>query len=69
MIILYALFAVIAIIVFAFTSRIGLKKRLAIAIGVFVMLSLILTLLILITGDKPADNAITIYPNNGKQSP
>ena len=62
MIAAYFLFALIATIAFYFSYRIPLLARILLAFGIFVLLSLSFTALIVENGDAPPDNSITVTP-------
>lgn len=62
MIAAYFLFALIATIAFYFSYRIPLLARILLAFGIFVLLSLLYTALIVKNGDAPPDNSITVTP-------
>lgn len=62
MIISYLAFFVLAVVVFIFTVRLGLPLRLAVALAVFLIPSIVLTVLVFRIGDKPPPDAITVVP-------
>ena len=66
MISLYIIFFIIGIAVFLLMKKYSLSIRLAIAIGVFLILCLIATLWIVKVGDKPLPGAVTVYPEKVK---
>jgi hypothetical protein len=65
MILLYALFFMLAVFTFAMTKKLGIIIRIAIALGVFIIPSIIATILVSRVGDKPPPDAKTIkVPGN-----
>ena len=73
MIRLYMLFLIIGIAIFIlmsiFARRLTFPVRMAIAFGVFIVLSLIATIWILTIGDKPLPGAVTVYPEKAVEAP
>lgn len=69
MILLYAIFLIIGIVVFFLTGKQPMAIRLVIAIGVFAGLSILATLWIVKIGDKPSPGAVTISPNEVNEPP
>jgi len=66
MISLYIIFFIVGIAVFLFMKQYSFSIRLAVAIGVFLILHLIATLWIVKIGDKPLPGAVTVYPEKVK---
>jgi hypothetical protein len=56
------------IVVFLLSRRLSLFVRIAISLAVFLSLSLVTTLWVLKTGDKPLPGAITVYPEKAVDS-
>ena len=52
-------------IVFFLMAKFGLPMRVAVALGVFVIPSVVLTVWVARIGDKPPSDAITIVPKPG----
>ncbi|MCC5788120.1 MAG: hypothetical protein JJT75_00665 [Opitutales bacterium] len=67
MIALYSLFFVLGIIGFACLSKFGLGKRFIIAFLIFAVPSIIMTVALVVTGDKPTPGARTITPEELKR--
>ncbi|GEM_PF-5175812 len=59
-------FLIIGIAIFIlmsiFAKNLSFSVRMAIAFGVFIVFSLIVTIWVLIVGDKPLLGAVTVYP-------
>jgi hypothetical protein len=66
MILFYLLAAVAALIGYAVTFRLGVPIRIMIALLIFIIPSVSLTILVFIVGDKAPPDAITVYPNGDK---
>lgn len=62
MIYMYSLFLVFAIITYFACYRLSFYKRILIAVSVFIVTALILTVILVKTGDKPTAGALTITP-------
>lgn len=65
MVFAYIGFFVLGVIVFFLMGKFGLPIRVAIALAVFVIPSIVLTIWISRVGDKPSPDAITIVPRPG----
>lgn len=63
MIIAYFVFLILGVVVFFLTTKFGLPVRVAIALTVFLIPSIVLTVWVVRVGDKPPPDAITIVPN------
>ncbi len=68
MIFAYVGFFVLGVIVFFLMSKFGLPLRIALALAVFVIPSVVLTVWVARVGDKPPPDAITIVPKPGGTS-
>lgn len=64
MILVYLLAAVAALIVYAFTSRLDMSIRVVIALLVFAIPVVSITLLVVKTGDKAPPDAVTVHQSN-----
>ena len=64
MIVSYIIFFALGVIVFFLMAKFGLPIRLAIALAVFLIPSIILTAWIIRAGDKPPPDAVTIIPKH-----
>jgi hypothetical protein len=66
MIKLLFVFMIIGIVAFILismlTNKLTFTKRALIAFGIFMFLTLFVTIWLLIVGDKPLSGAITVYP-------
>jgi ABC-type thiamin/hydroxymethylpyrimidine transport system permease subunit len=62
MILLYVLFFLVGVVVFLLTPKLALIARLGIALGVFLLPSIVATIWIIKVGDKAPSDARTIYP-------
>jgi hypothetical protein len=62
MIIAYIVFFALGVLAFFLTAKLGLPLRSAIALAVFLIPSIILTLWVARVGDKPPSDAVTIVP-------
>ena len=62
MIIAYIGFLALGVIVFFLMAKFGLPMRIAVALAVFLVPSIVLTVWIARVGDKPPPDAITIVP-------
>jgi ACR3 family arsenite efflux pump ArsB len=60
MILLYVLFLVLAVLSFAVTNKFSIIVRIAIALGIFVIPSIIATMWVSKVGDKPPPDSRTI---------
>lgn len=69
MILVYLLAAVAALIVYALTSRFGITVRIVIALLVFAIPSISVTVWVSIVGDNASPEAITVYPSGKKSIP
>jgi hypothetical protein len=65
MVFAYIGFFVLGVIVFFLMAKFGLPMRVAIALAVFVIPSVVLTVWVVRVGDKPPPDAITIVPKPG----
>jgi uncharacterized membrane protein len=64
MIFVYLLAAVVALFVYAATSRLGAGARVALALVVFAVPAVSVTLWVVIRGDKAPPGAVTVNPND-----
>lgn len=62
MTIAYIAFLVLGVIAFFLMAKFGLPIRIAVALAVFIVPSIVLTMWIVRVGDKPPPDAITIVP-------
>lgn len=62
MIVGYLIFFVLGVVTFILTAKFALPIRIAIALAVFLIPALVLTVWVVRTGDKPPHDAITIVP-------
>lgn len=62
MIYMYSLFLIFAIITYFACYRLSSYKRILIAVSIFIVTSLIFTVILVKTGDKPTPGARTITP-------
>ena len=62
MILSYLIFLVAGVMIFFLMGKLGLPIRIAVALAVFLIPSILLTLWVARTGDKPPPDAITITP-------
>lgn len=62
MIALYTLFFALGLGAFALLGKIGLGKRFLIAFLIFAIPCIVLTVVVVINGDKPTEGARTITP-------
>lgn len=62
MIMVYILCAVLGCIFFLSASKITLVIRVMLSIGIFLMLSIIATIVIVRVGDRPPTNSVTVDP-------
>ena len=65
----YVLFFVAGIITFVATTRLGLPVRIGIALAVFIVPLILVTLWFLKVGDKPSPDARTVYPETKIEAP
>ncbi len=68
MIIMYIIFLALGVAIFFLMAKFGLPIRIAVALAVFVIPSIILTVWIARTGDKPPPDAITVVPKSSATS-
>lgn len=68
MIFLYLAFFALGVGVFFLTLKLGLSMRFAVAFAAFIIPSIIVTLWVIRTGDKPAPDAITVFPKQDEDS-
>lgn len=61
----YVVFVVLGVVAFFLAVKLALPWRIAIALAVFIVPSILLTVWVVRTGDKPAPDAITIVPKPG----
>lgn len=61
----YVVFLVLSVVAFFLAVKLALPWRIAIALAVFIIPSILLTVWVVRTGDKPAPDAITIVPKPG----
>ena len=64
MIFFYLLFLLLGVIAYVVVTELGLPGKLLIALLVFLLPSLALTLWLLIVGDRPPDDAVTVAPES-----
>ena len=64
MIIIYVIFFALSVALFFLTSKQTMAVRIALAIGVFAGLSILVTLWVYKIGDKPLPGAVTVSPND-----
>ena len=62
MIIAYIVFALVAVVAFLLTGKLALNIRIGIAIALFIVPSLIFTVWIIKTGDKPLEGSTIVAP-------
>ena len=68
MIISYFVFLIIGVAVFFAMAKFGLPVRLVVALSVFLIPSIALTVWVVRTGDKPPPDAITVVPKPGEST-
>lgn len=61
----YVVFLALGVAAFFLAVKLALPWRIAIALAVFIVPSILLTIWVVRTGDKPAPDAITIVPKPG----
>lgn len=66
---LYILFFALGVITFTVTAKFGLPVRTGIAVAVFIVPSILVTLWFLKVGDKPPADATTVYPETKIENP
>jgi hypothetical protein len=62
MILAYLLSAVVGVVIFFVASKLSLPMRLGLSIGIFVLLAVIVTVIIIRVGDRASPDAVTIDP-------
>jgi hypothetical protein len=62
MILLYLILGVVALAAYFLSYRLTPRVRLVIAVGVFALLSIAATFVVIIAGDPPPPGSIIIYP-------
>lgn len=62
MIVAYLAFLALGIVAFLLTAKFSLPIRIAVALAVFVIPSIVLTVWVARVGDKPPPDAITVVP-------
>lgn len=67
MIIGYITFLVLGVVTFLLMAKFGLLIRITVALAVFLIPSIVLTVWIVRTGDKPPPDAITIVPEQNNK--
>lgn len=66
---LYIVFFVVGLVTLAVAAKLNLPLRLAVAVAVFVVPSILVTLWVLKTGDKAPPDAITVLPDTKIEKP
>ena len=61
----YVVFLVLGVAAFFLAVKLALPWRIVIALAVFVVPSILLTVWVIRTGDKPTPDAITVVPKPG----
>jgi hypothetical protein len=61
----YIVFFVLGVVAFFLALKLALPWRIAIALAVFIIPSIAMTVWVARTGDEPAPDAITIVPKSG----
>lgn len=69
MLLLYILFFVASVVTFIATGRLGLPVRVGVALAVFIIPSVIVTLWLLHVGDKPPPDAKTVQSQTMIEAP
>jgi hypothetical protein len=69
MILLYIFFFVAGVVTFLVTSKLGLPLRVGVALAIFFVPSILVTLWLLKVGDKPPPDARIINPQDTIQTP
>lgn len=68
MIAAYLVFFVLGAVVFFLLAKFGLPIKLMIALAVFLIPSIVFTVWVIRTGDKPPPDAITVFPKHSEGS-
>jgi len=68
MIIAYLVFLALGVVIFFLMAKFGLPIRFAVALAVFLVPSIILTMWVIRTGDKPPPDAVTVVPKYSESS-
>jgi hypothetical protein len=68
MIVSYIVFFALGVVVFFLMAKFGLPIRLAVALAVFLIPSVVLTVWVVRAGDKPPPDAVTIVPKHSESS-
>jgi hypothetical protein len=67
MILSYLLFFIIGIATFIIANKKSLRVRIALSLGIFIILSVIATIIVLSIGDEPLPGSYTVYPNKAEE--
>jgi membrane-bound acyltransferase YfiQ involved in biofilm formation len=62
MIFAYLLSAIIALVVYAFTPKLGINIRVMLALLIFAIIATSVTMVVVKIGDKAAPGSVIIYP-------
>jgi cytochrome bd-type quinol oxidase subunit 1 len=58
----YFLSAIIALLFYAFSSKLGINARVILALLIFAILAILVTILVIKIGDEAAPGSLTVYP-------